>query len=154
VISTRWLDEREQRVWQACLQMQRQLFAQLNHHLQAESGLSLSDFEVLVQLTAAPDGRLRPFELQRNLRWEQSRLSHHLARMRRRGLVDRGECPSDSRGTVVTLTVEGRRAIETAAPGHVAAVRRLVFDHLTEPELVALEQIAGRVLDRLDADLS
>src|ERR687889_736361 len=108
---TFWLTEDEQRQWRAYLRMQAQLNAELNRQLQADSELSLADYEVLVQLTDAPDGRLRPYELQRALEWEQSRLSHHLARMQRRGLVERQECPSDARGAFVTLTGAGRSAI-------------------------------------------
>src|SRR5436853_7528292 len=124
---SRWLDEREQRAWRAFLRMQAELAGRLNRQLLTDSGLSLSDYDVLVQLTDASDGRLRPFELQRRLQWEQSRLSHHLTRMQRRGLVARGECIDDGRGAYVVLTKAGRSAIETAAPGHVHTVRQLFF---------------------------
>src|SRR4051812_27768009 len=113
---TSWLAEDEQQLWRAYLRMQAGLTAELNRQLQAESGLSLADYEVLVQLTDAPDGRLRPYELQRGLEWEQSRLSHHLARMQRRGLVGREECATDGRGAYITLTDTGRHAIGAAAP--------------------------------------
>src|SRR4051812_13899364 len=82
------------------------------------------------------DGRLRMFELVDNLQWEQSRLSHHVARMQRRGLVAREECTSDKRGAFVVLTDAGRDAIEKAAPGHVDTVRRLVFDGLSAEQVV------------------
>src|SRR4051812_20158966 len=85
-MGTPWLTDEQQRAWRAYLRMQARLSAELNRQLQAESGLSLSDYEVLVRLTDTPAGRLRPYELQKALEWEQSRLSHHLARMQRRGL--------------------------------------------------------------------
>jgi hypothetical protein len=75
------LDDGEQRAWRCYLQLHRQLLARLNRQLQADSGLSLADYEVPVRLAEAPDGRLRPFELQRGLEWEQRRLSHQLRRM-------------------------------------------------------------------------
>ncbi|MFC0006778.1 MarR family winged helix-turn-helix transcriptional regulator [Micromonospora siamensis] len=149
---TRWLDEDEQRAWRAYLRMQAQLTARLGRQLQADAGLSLADYEVLVQLTDAADGRLRPFELQRCLQWEQSRLSHHLARMQRRGLVERQECAQDARGAFVAVTEAGRAAIEAAAPGHVATVRRLFLDHLDRDQLRALEQLADRVTAGVEAD--
>jgi DNA-binding MarR family transcriptional regulator len=130
--------------------MQSQLAGRLNRQLQRESGLSLADYDVLVQLTDAPDGRLRPFELQRRLQWEQSRLSHHLSRMQRRGLVSRQECADDGRGAYVVLTEAGLRAIEAAAPGHVDTVRQLFFDQLTREQVEGLETLATRVLQRLD----
>lgn len=149
---TRWLDDDEQRAWRAYLLMQARLTAHLGRQLQRDSGLSLADYEVLVQLTEAPGGRLRPFALQERLEWEQSRLSHHLSRMSRRGLVERQECPSDARGAFVALTAAGRDAIEAAAPGHVAAVRDLFLDHLDRDEVHTLERLATRVLRRLDTD--
>ncbi|MBG0833258.1 winged helix-turn-helix transcriptional regulator [Planomonospora sp. ID67723] len=146
---TGWLDEDEQQAWRAFLQLQGQLTARLNRQLQADSGLSLADYEVLVHLTEAPGGRLRPYELQRNLQWEQSRLSHHLTRMQRRDLVGREECAADGRGAFVVLSETGRRAIETAAPGHVDAVRRLFFDALTGDQVAAIRSLSTQVLDRL-----
>lgn len=147
---TRWLDGEEQRAWRAYLRMQSRLAAELNRHLQATSKLSLADYEVLVQLTDVPGGRLRPYELQRQLDWEQSRLSHHLSRMQRRGLIAREQCPEDARGAYVVLTDVGRRAITAAAPGHVDTVRELFFDALDPAQVAALRRIAGQVLDRLD----
>jgi DNA-binding MarR family transcriptional regulator len=147
----RWLDEREQRAWRSYLQMHGQLLARLNRQLQADSGLSLADYEVLVTLSEVPAGRLRPFELQRGLQWEQSRLSHQLRRMEHRGLVSREGCTDDGRGALVVLTDAGRRTIEAAAPGHVDAVRRLFFDGLTRDQITMLGQLSTQVLDRLGA---
>ena len=147
---SQWLTDDEQRAWRGLVQMTSRLDARLNRELQHSSGLSLADYDVLVHLTDAPGGRLRPFALQRELDWEQSRLSHHLSRMQRRGLIRREECGDDGRGAYVRLTAAGRQAITAAAPGHVATVRRLFFDAL-EPEAVdTLDRIATRVLDRLD----
>ncbi|MGH3701615.1 MAG: MarR family winged helix-turn-helix transcriptional regulator [Pseudonocardiaceae bacterium] len=149
--NTRWLDEGEQHAWRSYLQMHGQLLARLNRQLQADSGLSLADYEVLVHLTEVPDGRLRPFELQRGLQWEQSRLSHQLTRMQRRGLVSREGCTDDGRGAFIVLTEAGRRAIEAAALGHVDTVRRLFFDGLTRDQITMLGRLFTQMLARLDA---
>ena len=147
----RWLDEGEQCAWRSYLQMHGQLLARLNRRLQADSGLSLADYEVLVRLTEVPEARLRPFELQRGLQWEQSRLSHQLTRMQRRDLVSREGCTDDGRGAFIVLTEAGRRAIEAAAPGHVDAVRRLFLDGLTRDQITMLGRLSTQVLTRLDA---
>ena len=147
---TRWLDDDEQRAWRAYLGMQSRLTAALNRQLQTESGLSLADYDVLVQLTEAPDGRLRPYELQRALNWEQSRLSHHLSRMQRRKLVAREECTDDGRGAYIQITDTGRQAITNAAPGHAATVRNLFFNALSHEQVATLEDLSTRVLDRVD----
>lgn len=146
---TRWLTDAEQRAWRGYIAMQAQLTAVLSRQLQADSELSHSDFAVLVQLTDNPDERVRIFELARALQWEKSRLSHHLARMQRRGLVAREECPSDARGAFIVLTPEGRRAIEDAAPRHVETVRRLVFDALAPDQVEAFAEISESVLKKL-----
>jgi DNA-binding MarR family transcriptional regulator len=148
---TRWLDEREQRTWRAYLAMQAQLQAQLHRRLQADSGLSYADFDVLVALTDRNGEQVRVLELAEALQWEKSRLSHHLSRMQGRGLVERQECTDDARGAFVVLTEEGRRAIEGAAPGHVEAVRELMFDGLDAAQVDALAGIAETVLDRIRA---
>ena len=122
----------------------------LHRELQADAGLSLPDFDVLVQLTESPEGRVRVTDLARSLSWEKSRASHHLTRMERRGLVRREECRDDGRGAFVVLTSDGRTAIEQAAPGHVRTVRSLVFDGLTEEEVDVLESALDKVLARLD----
>jgi DNA-binding MarR family transcriptional regulator len=146
---SQWLGDDEQRAWRGLVQMTSRLDARLNRELQQSSGLSLADYDVLVLLTEAPDGRLRMFELVDELQWEQSRLSHHVARMQRRGLVAREECTTDKRGAFVVLTDAGREAIEKAAPGHVDTVRRLVFDGLSGEQVAMLETFVGRVLSRL-----
>jgi DNA-binding MarR family transcriptional regulator len=99
-----WLDAREARAWRGFVQMQTELRARTNRQLQREAGLSEADYAVLVGLSEAPDGRLRAFELGRQVGWEKSRLSHHLSRMEQRGLVRRERCLSDSRGAEVVLT--------------------------------------------------
>jgi DNA-binding MarR family transcriptional regulator len=152
-MGVQWLRPAEQRAWRAYLRTGTLLTARLNRQLQADSGLSLPEYEVLVQLSEAPDGKLRPFQLGLVLNWEQSRLSHLLSRMARRGFVARQDCPGDRRGAEVVLTGPGRAAIESAAPGHVAAVRRLVFDQMDSAQAEAFGQALEAILAALeDAD--
>ena len=150
-VMSRWLTEDEQRAWRGLLQMTSQLNARMNRQLQDDYGVSLADYDVLVALSEAPEGRLRVFEIAGALAWEQSRVSHQLARMQRRGLVARQECQADARGAFVVLTEAGRAAIERAAPAHVETVRELIFDGLSRDQLTALTAITSRVLDRLQA---
>jgi DNA-binding MarR family transcriptional regulator len=148
---SRWLTEEEQRAWRGLLRMTSQLNARLNRQLLQDYGVSLADYDVLVVLSEAAEGRLRVFEVADALAWEQSRVSHQLARMQRRGLVAREGCASDARGAFAVLVEAGRAAIERAAPAHVETVRQLVFDGLTHDQLTALTGITTRVLDRLAA---
>jgi DNA-binding MarR family transcriptional regulator len=146
---SRWLTQREQRAWRAFLAMQRQLIGRTARELQRESGLSGADYEVLVNLSEAPDGRLRAFELGAATQWEKSRLSHHITRMVDRGLVRRESCPTDSRGAFVVLTAAGRKTVEAAAPRHVEHVRRWFIDSLTPEQLDALADICEAIVAKL-----
>ena len=148
---SRWLTEEEQRAWRGLLRMTSQLNARANRLLLQEYGISLADYEVLVALSEAPEGRLRVFEVADALAWEQSRVSHQLARMQRRGLITREGCATDARGAFAVLTTVGRATIERAAPAHVEQVRQLVFDELSHEQVSALTEITTRVLDRLAA---
>jgi DNA-binding MarR family transcriptional regulator len=147
-----WLPADAQRLWRRWLRLNALLPGALHRELQADAGLSLPDFDVLVQLTDSPQGRVRVSDLARGLHWERSRVSHHVTRMERRGLVAREECRDDGRGAWVVLTEEGRAAIEQAAPAHVATVRRLVFDALTPQEAQVMAGVIEKMLARLEGE--
>jgi DNA-binding MarR family transcriptional regulator len=149
-----WLSPAEQDAWRAFIRLHQKLNATLTRDLQAHSKLSGADYEILVALTDTPDGRQRFQDLAKMVEWEQSRLSHQIARMVKRGLVTREECPDDGRGAFVALTPVGRTVIQAAAPQHVAMVRRLVIDALSPDELATLGQISQRLLDQLDNESS
>jgi DNA-binding MarR family transcriptional regulator len=150
--ATDWLDDRQQSSWRRFIAVQRRLPARLGQHLQRDSGLSPADYEILVNLSESPCGRLRAFEIGRATQWEKSRLSHHLSRMTQRGLVERKTCAADTRYADIVLTEAGRAAIEQAAAQHVAHVRRYFIDALTADQLAALDEICDAVLARLDQD--
>lgn len=141
-----WLTQREQRAWRALQLMNLRVDGELARRLAAESDLSYQDYVVLVALTGQTDGRSRLHELGADLGWEKSRLSHHINRMAKRGLVTKEKCGEDGRGAYVVVTPQGRREIVAAAPGHVQAVRDLFIDHLTPEQLDNLADIAESVL--------
>jgi len=145
-----WLDDREARLWRTYNAMRRGLVAALERQLTQRSRLSGADYELLVVLSETTKGRLRARELRSTVGWNRSRLAHQLRRMEARRLIRREACPDDARGTVVVLTSEGRRAIEAAAPDHVATVRRLFIDVLSVDEIDVLTSVTERVLARLE----
>jgi DNA-binding MarR family transcriptional regulator len=147
-MAQRWLSDDQQQVWRNYLAMVTQLQAAMNRQLQRDCGLSLSDYDVLVELSER--GPLRIFELADILGWEQSRLSHQLRRMRTRGLVTRRGSEDDRRGATVELTDDGAAALQAAAPGHVELVRATMFDGMPATQLRALRSLTETVLERLD----
>jgi len=146
----RWLDEREARAWRTLQFMQLHLTGSLAADVAATSELSYADYLVLVALSDRPSGRARLFELAEVLGWEKSRVSHQVARMTGRGLLRKERCDEDRRGAFVAATEAGRKAIEAAAPHHVAMVRRLFIDPLSPGELDAITSASEKVLAALD----
>lgn len=149
-----WLSAEEERSWRTFIRLHQKLSRCLTADLQAHSGLSGADFEVLVALTDVTDGRVRFQDLAEAIDWERSRLSHQVARMIKRGLVAREECAEDGRGAFVVITAQGREVIEAAAPKHVVTVRRLVIDALSPDDLADLGRISGRILEQMDTEPS
>jgi DNA-binding MarR family transcriptional regulator len=142
-----WLSEDEQRVWRNHVTMTAQLQSAMSRALQADCGLSLPDYDVLVALDERPGCRIS--ELGERLGWEQSRLSHQLSRMRTRGLIDRRGATDDRRAATVDLTTNGRAALQTAAPGHAELVRTLVFEDVSASDLRVVERWTAGVLERI-----
>ncbi len=148
-----WLNAQQQDAWQQVVNLTSTLPFALHRDLQSDAGLSLQDFDVMARITDMPNKRARISELGRALHWEKSRLSHHLTRMQKRGLIRREECPDDARGAFVMLSDDGWAAVEAAAPAHVRLVRELVFDQLSADEVASLSSILTKVLTRLGTHL-
>jgi DNA-binding MarR family transcriptional regulator len=148
----RWLEDAEDRAWRGYMRMRTLLHARILRDLAREAGLSGPDYDVLSHVSESLGRRSRLGVLAERMAWSRSRLSHHLTRMERRGLVTREDCPSDGRGAFVVLTDAGFRVIQAAAPGHVASVRRNFVDLLSREQLDALTSITDTVVGHLAED--
>lgn len=142
----RWLDAEEQRTWRAYLHATRLVQDHLDRQLQRDSGMPHAYYEILVRLSEAPDRTLRMNELADRSQYSRSRLSHAVARLEQRGWVERRQCPTDKRGLLAVLTEQGFAALAAAAPGHVEAVRRILFDPLSPEQVLQLRAICDAVL--------
>lgn len=116
----------------------------LGHH-----ELSMADYEVLAQLSDAPDRKMRMSELAEVAMLSRSRLSHRIKVMEKSGWVKREACPDDKRGYFAIMTAKGFKAIVAAAPDHVDSVRSRFIDHLTKDDQKVLAEIFERVTDSL-----
>lgn len=146
----RWLDPDEQAAWDGFIHMQETLVGRLARRLHTDSGMSASDYLVLVNLTANGGGRMRFLELAKRVEWEKSRMSHQVRRMTKRGLVAREDCPEDARGAFIVATPAGYKAIEEAAPLHVEHVRRLFIEALTPNQLSTFARLTQRVSEHME----
>jgi DNA-binding MarR family transcriptional regulator len=144
----RWLSSGEQQAWRATVNLSQLLLRQLDRDLSAH-GLNGHDYEILVELSEAPDQRLRMTELADATSQSRSRLSHQISRMEKRGLVRRDECEGDKRGTFAVLTAEGTATIERVAPDHVEHVRRHFIDRLSPRQLEEIRDSFGPIVEYL-----
>jgi DNA-binding MarR family transcriptional regulator len=144
----RWLSDDEQQAWRATVHLSQMLLRQLDRDL-IPHGLSGHDYEILVELSEAPDHRMRMTDLADATSQSRSRLSHQVSRMEKRGLVRRDDCEGDKRGTFAVLTSAGMDAIERAAPSHVENVRRYFVDRLTPQQLEEIRVAFQPIVDYL-----
>jgi len=128
---TRWLSAEEQNTWRAYLDATRLLLQALDRQLTRDAGISFTDFELLVVLSEAPQRQLRMRELADAVTTTRSGVTRAISRLVDTGWVRRVECEDDKRGTLAELTDAGAEKLAAASPGHVAEVRRNMFDLLS-----------------------
>ncbi|MGX6446683.1 MarR family winged helix-turn-helix transcriptional regulator [Patulibacter sp. S7RM1-6] len=139
-------------VWREYLETADALRVRLAARLQDETGLSFGDYAVLLALAEAPDHRYRSSALADRMGWQRSRLSHHLGRMERRGLIRREACAADSRGAEVVLAAAGGEAFRRASIPHLRAVRELFLDALTAEQLEQIAALSSTLRAHLERD--
>jgi DNA-binding MarR family transcriptional regulator len=146
-----WLTEEERAAWLRLVAVVELLPGVLDSQLRADSGVTHFEYFVLAMLSEAPERTLRMTSLAQRTNATLPRLSHVMRRLEGRGFVERYPCPEDGRATNARLTPTGWDAVAAAAPGHVRAVRRHVFDALTPRQVDQLRRIGDSLLSRLDA---
>ena len=147
----KWLNPREMKAWRSYIIASRRLLEALDSDLDGHD-LSMSDYEVLAQLSDAPDRRMRMSELAEIAMLSKSRLSHRVKVMEKAGWVRRELCTEDKRGSFAVMTEKGLRAIVKAAPDHVTSVRNRFVDNLTVKDQEELAKIFDRVTIKLRDD--
>ncbi len=109
--SPRWLDSEQQKVWRVYLDGAARIDAHLDTVLRPY-GLDLGEYEILVRLSEADERRMRMSDLAEAARQSRSRLTHTVARMEKKGLLNRMPCSDDRRGVIAVLTDEGYALLE------------------------------------------
>ena len=146
----RWLDDDEMAAWLPFMRVLHLLPQQLDRQLREQAGITHQYYMIMVLLSAQPDREMTLSSLAHGVGMIQSRLTHALGSLEGRGWVERQRCPTDRRVQYARLTDAGMRALEQAAPGHVAEVRRTVIDLLTRKDLADLERIARKIASPLE----
>ena len=147
---TRWLSDEEQRAWRAHLDVNRLLMYQLERDLQP-FGLTMNDYEILVNLSESDEHRLRMSDLAASTLQSKSRLSHQITRMEKAGLVRRESCEEDKRGLFAVLTETGWETMRHVAPHHVESVRRHFIDRMPPEDLEHLHATLSPIAEKLRA---
>ena len=132
---TPWLDEEEMRAWRGLVEVYADVHAALTAELQEEFGFDEGDYGVLVNLSEAPERRLRMCDLAERLHLSPSGLTRRLDGLVRLGLVAREPSAADRRVTLAVLTDAGVAALDAAAPTHVDGVRRHFLGHLSRTQV-------------------
>jgi DNA-binding MarR family transcriptional regulator len=149
-VDTPWLDRRQLRAWIRLVGLLELLPGALDAQLRRDADVTHFEYYVLAMLSEAHGRTLRMTDLARQTNATLPRLSHVVSRLENRGLVERFPCPEDRRATNARLTQAGWAKVEAAAPGHVATVRDVVIDALTDEQIDQLADIGEAVLARLD----
>jgi DNA-binding MarR family transcriptional regulator len=139
------LSDSEQRSWRAFVESSWALHTRLEEELRAATGLSMSDYHVMVALSEAPGRRLRMGDLAGRLVFTPSRLTYQISSMVKRGLVTKQACPEDGRGQEAVLTDRGMDALTEAAPLHLKTVRDSFIDHLDADELAVIARVFTKI---------
>jgi DNA-binding MarR family transcriptional regulator len=132
--------------WRTFLRAHARVVRDLERELQAEQGMALTDYDVLVQLSFADERRLRMSELADRLLLSRSGVTRLVDRLVAGGLVERVECESDRRGQWASLTDAGRERLRRASPTHLDGIARHFLDRFDADELPALERMLERVV--------
>lgn len=146
---TQWLSDEEQASWRAWIEASNTLNHRLSADLQRQHGITLADYEILVQLSEHSEKRMRMSDLAEATLSSRSRLSHQVDRLVKRGLVERQECELDKRGAFAALTDLGWQAIVQAAPDHVASVRAYLVDVLSPRDFASLGRACQEISENL-----
>jgi DNA-binding MarR family transcriptional regulator len=133
------------RTWTRLLRVHAATSRRLSASLQAEHGLSINDFEALELLARAECRRLKRVDLARSLGLTPSGVTRLLEGLEEAGLVARASCSADRRVTYAELTAAGVERLEAASCAHVGAIRALLEEHLSDPEIVELAELLGRL---------
>jgi DNA-binding MarR family transcriptional regulator len=146
----RWLSGDERDAWVALCWLMVKLPGEFDAQLQRDSGISFFEYMVLGALSMSPGRRMRMSDLAQFANGSLSRLSNVAKRLEQRGWISRGPCAENGRFVEAALTDDGWAVVQQAAPGHVATVRRYVFDALRPEQVTELRDIGRQVAERAD----
>lgn len=140
-VTVKPLSELELGAWRGLLRTHAALVRDLDAQLEAEHGLSLSAYEVLLLLAEAPQGRLRMSELAESSLLSLSGMTRLVDRLVGAGHVERERCAEDRRGLWARLTPAGADLFRRARETHLRGIRERFLSRLSDAQLTALAEV-------------
>jgi DNA-binding MarR family transcriptional regulator len=147
VLSAQLAVEPNLEAWISFLRAHSSLTRELSGRLEADHGLTLNDYDCLVQLAYAPERSLRRVDLARSVLLSPSGITRLLDGLEREGWVEKKSCASDARVTYAHLTDAGLAKFKAARKTHLADIEETFGSRFTADELAAVSSLLGRLLD-------
>ena len=148
----RWLSPEELELWLKLVGISMLMPSAVEAQLKREAGMNQFEYHVLAMLSEAPEMTRLMSDLAFHTNASLSRLSHVVSRLEKQGWVSRSACATDGRATNVTLTSIGFEKLKATAPGHVAEVRKLIFDPLTPTQVKQLNGALQPIIESIDPE--
>lgn len=145
-----WRDDEMVGAWSNLLRLHARLVPAIDAELQRATGLSLGWYDVLLELNAAPERRLRMLDLGEAVVLSRTRVSRVVDELERAGHVARIPNPDDGRSAFASLTPSGRALLRKAAPVYLEAIRRQLGSRISVRDARELRRILEGAL--LSAD--
>ena len=146
-METNELNDDEMQIWNMWKGSFKRIFGRVVKDMSDQTGLSEGDFGILDRLAQLGDGQMRQQELADSMGWDKTRLSHHLTRMEKRGLVLRKPLDTE-RGVQVLITSAGHSALNETLPIVSKAIRTHFLNHLTDHDIESITKLAERTKPR------
>jgi DNA-binding MarR family transcriptional regulator len=138
--------------WRVFIHANARLQRRLDEELQATHGISLAEYDALLQLVNAPHRRLRMSALAERVLLSRSGITRLVDRLETAGMVARSACASDARGAEASLTMAGLERLRAASRTHLDGVQRYFIDPIADGDRGAIERGCSSVLDELGRD--
>lgn len=151
-MTTRWLTTEERELWLKLVGLSMLMPNAVEAQLKRDADINQYEYHVLAMLSEAPQMSRLMSDLAFHTNASLSRLSHVVTRLEKQGWVVRAACETDGRATNVTLTDAGFEKLKQTAPGHVEAVREMIFDAITPAQLQQLNAALQPILDSIDTE--
>lgn len=148
----RWLSDEERELWLKLVGLSMLMPSAVEAQLKRDADINQFEYHVLAMLSEAPDMTRLMSDLAFHTNSSLSRLSHVVSRLEKQGWVARAACETDGRATNATLTASGFEKLKQTAPGHVEAVRELIFDAITPAQVAQLNTTLQPILDAIDTE--